>query len=204
MGPAQGHTAQLQSWLDRLRRGDESARDEIINHSCERLRELTSKMLRGYPKLRRWEQTDDVLQNALLRLHRSLAEVQPESVRQFLGLAATQVRRSLIDLARHHFGPEGRGAHHHTEKAGNTAHGPVQNEQAPAEEPGTLEEWTGFHEAVEKLPEAEREAFNLLWYEGLTQAETASVLGVNERTIRRRWHFARILLHETLQGGLQQ
>ena len=67
-------------------------------------------MFRNYPHLRRWEQTDDVFQTAALKLHRSLAEVKPESVRQFFGLAATQIRRTLIDLARHHYGPEGSAA----------------------------------------------------------------------------------------------
>jgi RNA polymerase sigma factor (sigma-70 family) len=200
MGNTERYTGQLQSQLDRLRAGDKTARDEIINHSCERLRRLTRKMLRGYPKLRRWEQTDDILQNALLRLHRSLAKVQPESVRQFLGLSATQIRRSLIDLARHHFGPEGQGAHHHTDVPGNTAAGPVLNHPALSDEPASLEAWTEFHEAVEHLEEAEREVFNIIWYEGLTQTEAASILGVNERTVRRRWQSARVLLFESLNG----
>ena len=111
----EGNTTQLQRYLDLLRAGDEQARDALIQHSCERLMRLTRKMFKGYPRLRRWEQTDDVLQNALMRLHRSLAEIRPESVPQFLGLAATQIRRSLIDLTRHHFGPEGYAARHHTD-----------------------------------------------------------------------------------------
>lgn len=34
-------------------------------------------MLRGYPLVRRWEQTDDVLQNSMMRLYRALAEQPP-------------------------------------------------------------------------------------------------------------------------------
>ena len=56
---------------------------EVIGRSCERLRQLAHRMLKNYPRLRRWEQTDDVLQNAMIRLHRSLAEVKPESVAQY-------------------------------------------------------------------------------------------------------------------------
>ena len=81
---AEGNTTQIRQCLDLLQVGDEKARDALIQHSCERLMRLTRKMLKGYPRLRRWEQTDDVLQNALLRLHRSLADVKPESVPQFL------------------------------------------------------------------------------------------------------------------------
>jgi RNA polymerase sigma-70 factor (ECF subfamily) len=73
-------------------------------------------MLRkDFARLRRWEQTDDVYQGAMLRLYQSLNRMQFESLREFFGLAATQVRRTLIDLARHHFGPEGEARHHDTD-----------------------------------------------------------------------------------------
>ena len=42
------------------------------------------------------------------------------------------------------------------------------------------------------LPDAEREVFDLLWYEGLTQVEAANVLGVTERTIKNRWRNAKL------------
>lgn len=191
-------TTQLQRCLDLIQLGDNAARDALIRHSCERLRRLTRKMLKGYPKLRRWEQTDDVLQNAMLRLYRSLAEVRPESVQQFFSLASTQVRRSLIDLARHHFGPEGEAAHHDTDDAGE--HGIVAQAVDGAVEPRTLDQWTAFHEQVERLPEKERGVFNLLWYEGLSQQEAASVLAIDVRTVKRRWQSARIMIYEALDG----
>jgi RNA polymerase sigma-70 factor (ECF subfamily) len=53
---------------------------------------------------------------------------------------------------------------------------------------------------VEALPEGERAVFDLLWYQGLTQAEAAVVLNVSEPTIRRRWRSARLHLHEALGG----
>jgi RNA polymerase sigma-70 factor (ECF subfamily) len=197
-----GHTARLQHWLERMHQGDDRAPEHLIRHAEERLRRLTHKMLRNFPALRRWEQTDDVLQNATLRLHRSLADVRPESVRHFYNLAAVQIRRELLDLAKHHFGPLGQAAHHHTE--GGTAPddetGPLAREPADAGEPETLEGWTRFHEAVEALPDQEREVFNLLWYEGLDQPGAAEVLGLGLRTVKRRWQKARLLLYEALRG----
>src|ERR1700693_4790792 len=90
VGQTDGHTAVLQRWLDQMRQGDETAfddaRNQTISHAEGRLEELTRRMLRRYPRLRRWEQTGDVLQNAVLRLHRSLAALRPESARQFAGL----------------------------------------------------------------------------------------------------------------------
>ena len=83
--------------------------------STERLTRIAAKMLKGYPGVARWEQGDDVAQNALIRLDRALRAVTPPTARDFFRLAAAQVRRELIDLARHYYGPRGLGAHHATQ-----------------------------------------------------------------------------------------
>jgi RNA polymerase sigma-70 factor (ECF subfamily) len=197
---ADDDTTQLQHLLDCLQRGDETARNALIRHSCDRLLRLTRKMLRGFPRLRRWEQTDDVLQNAMLRLHRSLSEIKPRSVPEYLGLAATQIRRSLIDLARHHFRAKGDAAHHQTDDVRCERGSLVQNQSDRFSEPQTIEQWSNFHEHIEGLPAQEREVFNLLWYQGLEQAEAAHVLGVDARTIRRRWRSARMMIVEATGG----
>ena len=62
--------------LERLRAGDHSARDRLIALAQGRFVALARAMLRRYPHVRRWEQTDDLLQAALMRLHRSLAQVR--------------------------------------------------------------------------------------------------------------------------------
>jgi RNA polymerase sigma-70 factor (ECF subfamily) len=201
MEEVQGHTAVLGQWLERLKQGDDAARNEVIHHAGQRLEVLTRRMLRHYPRLRRWEQTDDVLQNALLRLHRSLATIRPESPRQFYGLAATHIRRELLDLTRHHFGPEGAAANHHTDRFGEDEGGAMANRKDTSGEPTTLAEWTEFHEKVTHLPETEREVFDLLWYEGLTQVEAAKVLDVTERTVKNRWRSAKLELQRLLGEG---
>src|SRR3954451_23981790 len=116
-------TARLQQCLERLQAGDEKARAELLAGACDRLGRLTQAMLRDYRRVRRWEQTDDVLQSALLRLHRALETVRPASLREFYPLGALQIRRELIDLARHHYGPESPGAHHESVGPGPDAGG---------------------------------------------------------------------------------
>jgi RNA polymerase sigma-70 factor (ECF subfamily) len=64
--------------------------------------------------------------------------------------------------------------------------------------------WTEFHSRVEGLPEEEREVFDLLWYQELSQAEAAGLLDVSERTIKRRWAAARLKLHDVLRGNLPE
>lgn len=178
----------------------ERAREALLSHAAGRLERLARVMLRGYPRLRRWEETGDVLQNALLRLDRSLAAVRPESPRQFYGLAALQIRRELIDLARHYFGPQGEAA-----RRSDAIRSPDDDAAeafeiaAPAESrPPTLEAWQEFHDEVGRLPAKEREIVHLLWYEGLQQAEAAEVLEVTERTVKNRWRSAKRLLEERL------
>ncbi|MFO0806582.1 MAG: sigma-70 family RNA polymerase sigma factor [Gemmataceae bacterium] len=189
-----GHTTDLHNLLDLVRRGDADARNRVIEHACERVRKLARRMLRGYPQVRRWSETDDVLQNALLRLHRSLAEVRPESARQFYGLAATQIRRELLDLARHFGGAEGLGANHHSD--GGAA---VENQTHDPLEPDTLDAWARFHERVDALPDEEREVVQLIWYEGMKQPEAAALLAVSLATLKRRWQSARLRLSELLE-----
>lgn len=187
---------QLQNLIQLAQQGDASAKDALLDHACDRLLRLTRKMFHSYPALRRWEQTDDVFQNAMLRLHRAWADVKLESVRHFFNLAAVQIRRELLDLARHHFGPEGEAAKHHTD--GQPPDEPGGALHAQAQEPVDLESWSEFHAQVEALPEQEREVVNLLWYQGFTQEEAASVLGISSRTLKRRWHSARLKLYEAM------
>src|SRR5438045_2374951 len=100
-------TKELHGWLDRMRAGDPAAADELVRRVGGRLERLAHKMLRRYRNVRRWADTDDVYQGAMLRLLHSLRQVRPGSVRDFFGLAAEHLRRELLDLARHFYGPRG-------------------------------------------------------------------------------------------------
>lgn len=194
MTRASFRTPQLHEWVQRMRQGDRAARDELLRGVCGRLERLARKMLRKFPNVRRWADTDDVLQNATLRLLRTLEQVQPASVRDFFGLAAVHLRRELLDLARHFFGPYGIAAN-------QADHPPRADTPDRADDPRDMEQWYAFHEEVERLPEEEREVVSLIFYHGWTRAEVAEVLGVNEKTVRRRWKSALARLHEALREG---
>src|SRR6266851_5039265 len=152
---------QLQIWIDRMQAGDPTARNELLRHACERLRRLTRKMLKGFARVKRWELTDDVLQN---------------------------------------YGPEGMGAHQASKLERDRSASPPLADLTL--EPSRLAIWSEFHQRVETLPEEEREVFDLLWYQGLTQPEAAALLGISEATLRRRWLAARERLHQALKGDL--
>ena len=158
-------------------------------------------MLRRFPRVQRWEETDDVFCEAVAKLQNALKTIQPESSQHFYNLAATQLRRVLIDFARHYYGAEGMGAHHETGKIDPDNGAPPKYEVADShDEPATLIEWSEFHESVEALPEEEREIVDLLWYQQLSQEQAAEVLDVTTRTVRRRWQDARYKLCKARLG----
>ncbi len=194
-------TSELQRWIDRLKAGDSAARVKLLERAQERLRKLARKMLRSYPGVQRWEELEDVTQQATLKLWHALQEIAPGSVREFVGLAATQIRRVLIDMARHHFGPEGPGRKHESPAPGTD---PPADPADSTNDVTRLAAWTAFHEQMDLLPAQEREVFELHWYQGLTHGDAAEVLGVSVDTIKRRWQSARLLLYQALGGELPQ
>src|SRR5262249_38839143 len=147
-------------------------------------------MLRGkFPRVGRWDDTGDVLQEAMRRLCLALQDETPTSALGFFALATLQIRRALLDLARHHFGPHGGGPHHNSPAAiaDSTPGGPPLDPPDQSGEPGLLAQWAEFHRSVEALPQDEREVFELLWYQDLTKPEAASVLNVSVKTVLRRY-----------------
>jgi RNA polymerase sigma-70 factor (ECF subfamily) len=195
-------TSELQVWIDRMNAGEALARDELINRACERLLRLTRKMFHDFGRLKPWEETDDVFQNAVLRLLRALQVAPPASVAEFFRLAAVQIRRELIDLTRHYYGPAAPGPWQATpgerDESGNTPPPPF-DKPCSTNEPSRLAMWSEFHAQVEGLPQDERDVFDLLWYQGLTQAEAAAVLDISLRTVKRRWLAARVGLGAALK-----
>jgi RNA polymerase sigma factor (sigma-70 family) len=176
-----------------LQDSSDDAKAALLDLTCERLRRLASRMLKNYPRLKRWSDTDEVLQAATLRLYKALSSVKPETPEQYFGLAATQIRRELIDLTRHFYGPEGLAANHHSDS------GKILTGTANPEEPAKLVEWESFHESVDALPKELKMVVEQLWYNGLTQTDAAEVLGISLATLKRRWTQARLLLADSIQ-----
>jgi RNA polymerase sigma factor (sigma-70 family) len=193
-------TQELLPILNRLLQGDESARADILNCCSKQLTRLTSKMLKDFPAVRRWEDTDDVFQNASIRLHRSLATVTFPSADDFFRFASTLIRRELVDLSRHYQGPEGHGTHQARQASRTDSYTSDRlNPDTDTHDPQQLFAWTEFHATVERLSDDDRQMFDLLWYQELSQVDAAVLLNVSERTIQRRWQHARIRLQELLE-----
>ena len=148
--------------------------------------------------------TDDVAQNAALRLYRALGQTVPETPRGLMGLMASQIQWELLDLARKHAGPMSYAANHGTNVHNGTEESRHYVDEAPdardADEEIPLERWEAFHAAVEALPAELREVFKLVWYLDVDRKTAADTLGVSPRTVDRRWQEARVAVQQALNG----
>jgi RNA polymerase sigma-70 factor (ECF subfamily) len=165
-------TAVLQDLVVKHQNGDRAALNTLILRSRQRLEGLAKSMLGDFPAVRAREETDDVLQNALLRLTRSLESVMPASVRDYYRLAAGEVQQLSSDVLRRH---RRRPAD------------PLGSDEPAATAPADLERWAALQQAVEKLPAEEREVFGLTFYHGWSQAQIAELLQISDRQVRRLW-----------------
>ncbi len=72
----------------------------------------------------------------------------------------------------------------------------VSKEPGPDHRAETLQQTEWIRAAVERLPEALREAVNLVYYQGLKYREAAEVLSIPVGTVKSRLHAAILKLNE--------
>ena len=194
-------TAAVQRYLDDLAgvKGDSPAEPivkDLLARSVNRLHLLCATLLfRSYPRLTRPPlnlQADEMLSSVVERLLKALKGVRPPTVRQFFALANQHMRWELNDLARR------------LDKEDAAVELRESAVPAPAESTGSQlsPNTRRILETIENLPEEEREAFNLVRIQGLSQPEAADILGVSPKTVQRRLNRGLMLLSEKL-GDLQ-
>jgi RNA polymerase sigma-70 factor (ECF subfamily) len=186
-------TVIVQRYLDALP-GDAAAEPivrELLGRAAGRLRLLCGTLLhKGYPRLTRPPanlETDDLLGDVVKRLLKALRQARPTSARQFFALACQHMRWELNDLARR------------LDERPAGAELREKSVLAPASsDTGLSPDARRILEVIEGLPADEREVFELVGIQGLTQAEAAQVLEVSVMTVNRRLSEARLLLAERL------
>jgi RNA polymerase sigma-70 factor (ECF subfamily) len=190
-------TVVVQRYLDELA-GDSPAEPlvrALLDRSVRRLHLLCAGLLyRSYPRLTQPPlnlHVDELLGAVAERLLKALREVRPQTVRQFFALANQHMRWELNDLARR------------LDERPPVAE--LREGLVPAPDSsgsGLTPKGRRMLEAIESLPEDEREVFGLVRVQGMTQAEAAHVLGVAAVTVKRRLNRGLRLLTEQL-GDLQ-
>ena len=194
-------TAAVQRYLDELAalRGDAPAEPivrALLSRAVDRLHLLCNSLLyRSYPRLTRGPlnlQTEEMLSAVVERLIKALRQVRPATVREFFALCNQHMRWELNDLAR-------RLDNEEVVTGLRESFAGAPDEQDQSHDGAKL---ARILQAIEALPDEEREVFNLVQIQGMTQREAADIAGVSSKTIQRRLHRSIILLNTAL-GDLQ-
>ena len=176
--------------LRRFAVGDEGVRNMVFELASARFHRMARQHLAGFPRLVRWHESCDILQDASIRMLRAIDEVRPESVAAFFGLFALQLRRTLINLHHRSFGPCGQHRLHRSPSDVNRTF------DVPHRLPGEVspDDLLTLHEAVANLPKRLRVVVDLRFYAGLTVNEAAELAGVSPRQLARLWNEAKATL----------
>jgi RNA polymerase sigma-70 factor (ECF subfamily) len=163
----------------------------LLDRSVRRLQMLCGNLLyREYRRLTRPPlnlQPDEMLSAVVERLLKAMRSARPRTVRQFFALVNQHMRWELNDLAR-------RLDHQPAAVEVSDWMVPAMPSSGSALTPGGRR----MLEAIDRLPEEEREAFELVRVQGLSYAEAAGVLGVSGKTVQRRLNRSLILLRKML------
>ena len=166
---------------------------ELLERAAYRLERLCATMLhRRYPRLAGPPtnlETAEMLGGVVEGLLKAMRSVRPQTVRQFFALANQHMRWQLNDLARR---SDERPAV--VELRESLVPAPASSES------GITPDGRRMLEAIDNLPEDEREVFGLVRLQGLTHVETAEVLDVSVKTVQRRLNRASLLLAEELDN----
>jgi RNA polymerase sigma factor (sigma-70 family) len=202
-------TAVLQGHLQRALTGDGQARQRLLELTRDRLMAHARRLLHGrYARLEPFAQTDDVVQQLFLKILRNQdrfwvnAHGEPlQSLAEFFGHTSAWMRDVLCDLLRKEYGRDDSRPAALPLDSGPSDTKPRYEPSSDTLDAEKLRRWTEFHEAVARLPDDLRSVFDLLWYQGLTQAEAAALLGVAVPTVKLRWMKARLQVQQALGGA---
>jgi RNA polymerase sigma factor (sigma-70 family) len=186
-------TAAVQRYLNALA-GDQPAEPivrALLDRAVRRLQLLCANLLhRKYRRLMLPPlnlQADELLSGVVERLLKAMRSVHPETVRQFFALVNQHMRWELNDLARR------------LDEQPTAIELDEGKVSAPASSDSVLSlDGRRMLKAIDNLPEDEREVFDLLRIQGLTQVEAADVLGVSAKTVQRRLNRSLLLLAKDL------
>jgi RNA polymerase sigma factor (sigma-70 family) len=202
-------TAVLQGQLERAVTGDAEARRLLLELTRDRLMHHARRLLHGrYARLEPFAQTDDIVQQLYLKIlqhqDRFWVNALGEPVRtlaEFFGHSSAWMRDVLCDLLRKEYGRDDNRPAVLPLDSGPCDTGPRHEPSSDTLDGQKVQRWTEFHEAAARLPVELRAVFDLLWYQGLPQAEAAALLDVSVPTVKLRWMKARLQVQQALGGS---
>jgi RNA polymerase sigma factor (TIGR02999 family) len=178
--------------LGEIGRGEKEAMNQLLPLVYDELHRLA----RSYFRRERGEHTlqpTALVHEAYIRLVDQRAAM--ESRGHFLAVAATQMRRILLDYARKHQAAR-RGSGGQKVMLEDTM---AIAEQRPVD-------MIALDKALillAQLDQGQAQLVELRFFGGLSVEETAEVMGVSPATVKRSWSSARAFLHREISGAAQ-
>jgi RNA polymerase sigma factor (TIGR02999 family) len=180
---------ELTQLFEAVNAGNRAAVDELTAAMYQELRQLAHRRLNASP--RDSLETTGLVHESYLRFLNA-GRLRFNDRAHFMAYASKVMRSIIVDLARAH-GAERRGG------------GMLQvtlNTQVADEAYTSDQQLIRINEVLEELGRAEPrlvQVVEMRYFGGLNETEIAELLGVTERTVRRDWRKARMLLGIALE-----
>jgi len=177
--------------LNQLTQGKAEAQEQLMLVIYRELRRLAGAHLRR-------ERSDHTLQATALvnEVFLKLIEHQNcswENRNHFFAIASTMMRHVLVDYAR---------KRNRQKRGGGETHAEFEEERFLSEQKSA--EILELDDALERLSQLEprqMRVVELRFFGGLSVEQSAEVLGVSPKTVKRDWNVARAWLHRELKSG---
>src|SRR5215208_7824569 len=174
--------------LAKARSGDSSALADVFPLIYDELRRLAQQQLQREPDGHTLSPTALVHEAYMRLIDYSRMEWTGRS--HFLAVAATAMRRILVDHAR---------GHRSTKRGGELRRIPLESIDLGAEDRADV--LVAMDEALDRLKEVDARQARVVecrFFGGMTEEETAEALGIGLRTAKRDWAKAKSWLHREI------
>jgi len=182
-------TAPLTDLLRRAQDGDEAALRQVFDTTYEDLRRMARGRLRRAVRGTLLD-TTSLVHESYLRFANA-GELSIADRAHFFRYAGHVMRSVIVDMARARL----------AERRGGDVRQVTLNTSAGNQERDGEAEVVRVHEALEELTQHDQrmvQVVEMRYFAGMTEPEIAEVLGVTDRTVRRDWEKARLLLAQFL------
>lgn len=182
-------SSELTELLRRAQEGDGEAADALFAESYRMLTQLARARLRRHVRTPTLD-TSSLVHEAYLRFV-SAGRLTIADSTHFRRWAGRAMRSVIVDIARRRLAERRGGGVEHLTFTGSL----------PIAQAGGDAFVVRVHEALETLAQVDAraaEVVQLRYFAGMTEPEVAEALGIGERTVRRDWEKARLLLADLL------
>src|SRR5215831_18405542 len=186
---------ELTELLAAARSGRAAVVDRIVAMTYRELHGIAHQRLRYAPRVTMLD-TTALVHECYLRLVK-LGELNTADRAHFLAYAARVMRSIIVDIAREQL----------TARRGGDAKHVTLVTDVSADSPDGELEVVRVNDALEEIGQLDGrlvQVVEMKYFAGMTHEEIALALDVNERTVRRDWEKARVLLHELLTNPAAQ